>query len=228
MRRRVLLVCAAVAGLVIPAAATAIPAPPATGMPAGVETDGDSFWTSAVVADKRAFAARINAAAAALAGQSAASDRSTQSARQLQLTGYRSIGVLGSSVDVWFDDNHNIHRGWFSFCVTFDNGSGYTGWYGLNPFYARHLTYTQRWTFNGIGVSVSIPGGANFSGSGDTVRWSRGYDTVWYVTHGYTGVEGCVGVLGIMYNVHEAHSGDWQLTYTTGQYVQASASANVI
>jgi hypothetical protein len=195
-------------------------------MPAVMQTDGDSFWTGAIVPDKQAVARQAEAALAAKMGTPAAA-RPLPGGRTPQISGYNSAGVLGSFVDVWFNDTVNTDRGWFDYCAEFDNGSGDTGWWGWSPFYAQHLSYSQRWVFNGISIGVSVPGGANFSGSGNTVRWSNGYSYVYYVSHGYTGVRGCTGLLGIMYSVYEQHSSDWQITYTVGQYVQANASKGV-
>jgi hypothetical protein len=235
--RTALALCGALACLAVPAVALAgaaakpVPVP----FPAGLQTDGDSYWTSAAVPDKAAFArgadtalAAQEAAVAAAADNGAPAPASYTRAQGPLLNGYNRHNIAGSYIDVGFNDAHHIHRGFTTFCVTFDSGSGSTHWFGSSPFNARSLHYSQHWHFEGINVSVNVPGGAGFSGGGSNINWSHSYSTLWMASHGYTGIRGCVGILGIMYNVSESHAGDWQITATNGALVQANASAGVI
>src|SRR5262245_41763870 len=165
---RVLAICGAVAGL-FSAAAVAVSAapPPGVALPAGLQTDGSSYWSSAIVPDKAAFArgadtamAAQAAAAAPDAGAGGITAEARTTAQRPLLHGRNTHNIAGSYIDVGFNDNHNIHRGFTTFCVTFDNGSGSTHWFGATPFNARSLHYSQHWHFEGINVSVNVPGGA--------------------------------------------------------------------
>ncbi len=72
------------------------------------------------------------------------------------------------------------------------NGLTETAWFGWIPqSMSDQRKLSESWRFHGWGVvSLSIPPGVGFSGSGDTINWFA-HDTLrhaWRTSHSYTGV----------------------------------------
>ncbi len=71
-------------------------------------------------------------------------------------------------------------------------GLTYTCWWGTVPQYnSDQIELGDTWRFSGCSVSVSVPGGAGFSVSGTTAKWTGGYSggDAYDLWHMYAGVE---------------------------------------
>lgn len=72
--------------------------------------------------------------------------------------------------------------------VTF-NGSSYAKWLGSTPYNATKVTDTDTWKASGIAVSISLPPGIGFSGSGDTATWTTSVSNNWQINHYFNNVQ---------------------------------------
>jgi hypothetical protein len=53
----------------------------------------------------------------------------------------------------------------------FKNSSATADWWGSNPVNARYIQASMTWKVSGLDVSVTVPTGAAFSRSGNSVTW---------------------------------------------------------
>lgn len=72
--------------------------------------------------------------------------------------------------------------------VTFTNSNMTDTWYGLNPYNANSISPSMKWWLTGINVTLSVPAGASFSGSGGSaVVWAPGQSSNrWQVSGSYS------------------------------------------
>lgn len=92
----------------------------------------------------------------------------------MQTTGSTNIRWITSGIDY----------------VTFSNSEVHDYWWGANPYNASAISPSMKWWLTGINVSISIPPGASFSGSGGSaVSYAPGpVDNTWQA-HAYYSYE---------------------------------------
>ena len=103
-------------------------------------------------------------------------------------------------------DSHIILRqegtlrknGYISFTEGIVNGKTRTSWLGSNPYYADKVQLGESWTFNGTGITISIPPGIGFSGFGNTITWNGEKENDWWFRNNYSGIGASGGALASM------------------------------
>lgn len=81
--------------------------------------------------------------------------------------------------------------------VTF-NGNSYAKWLGCCPYNATKVTLTDHFHVDGINVSVSLPPGVGFSGSGSDAYFTNSVTNNWAIYHNFSNLYfGCLDCVGI-------------------------------
>jgi hypothetical protein len=68
------------------------------------------------------------------------------------------------------------------------SGTSKTSWLGSVPFNANKVQLVDQWHTDGIAISLGIPGGVGFSGTGSTIKWSTSLSNVWTLSHNFVDV----------------------------------------
>jgi len=93
-----------------------------------------------------------------------------------------------SSTGVWFSTTVNGSSGWVA-TITFGPGQSQGAWWGCCPWNADAMYLSDNWSVAGLAVSVSIPPGVGFSGSGSSAGWSGSVSNQWLINHYFNGIQ---------------------------------------
>lgn len=94
-----------------------------------------------------------------------------------------------SSTGVSFNTSWNGSAGWWVATINFGPGQSQGAWWGCCPWNADVMYLSDTWSVGGLAVSVSVPGGAGFSGSGSSASWSGSAANQWLITHAFSGIQ---------------------------------------
>lgn len=88
-----------------------------------------------------------------------------------------SMPFSDATVEVWYANHHA--RGVQGACLglcnkIIVNGSTYSIWYGYEPYYPDTIRLTETWAFEGVGWTIVVPPGGNFSVQGSTAIFDSG------------------------------------------------------
>ncbi|MDX6245267.1 MAG: hypothetical protein QOE76_2990 [Frankiales bacterium] len=92
------------------------------------------------------------------------------------ITSNGSVAAHGSTLDAKSSTYDNNTVGWLVY-DDFTNTTAAFHWYGASPYNAAKIVPSVKWWISGADVSVSLPAGAGFSGSGSAVIWAPGFVT---------------------------------------------------
>jgi hypothetical protein len=101
---------------------------------------------------------------------------------QLSSTYSKSIAPSGVSGTIKVHQQSTVQYPGLETWTDFD-GSSYAKWLGSTPWNASKITLTDALHTDGIAVSVSIPPGGSFSGSGSDATYTNSVSNSWQISH---------------------------------------------
>ncbi|MDL1898690.1 hypothetical protein FBQ82_20795 [Anaerolineae bacterium CFX7] len=88
-----------------------------------------------------------------------------------------SMPFSDATVAVWYANHHarGVQGACFGLCnKIIVNGTTYSIWYGYQPYYPDTIQLIESWTFEGIGWTIVVPTGGNFSVQDNTAIFDSG------------------------------------------------------
>ncbi|WP_213484683.1 hypothetical protein [Thermobacillus xylanilyticus] len=100
----------------------------------------------------------------------------------------------------------------FDSVISFDqtsaevSGFSRVAWFGDDPINADKITLTDKFSFRGLSISITTPGGVNWSTSGSTATWQESLNNNWLIEHDYSKI----GVSGFELHFEQSTTGDFK------------------